>query len=136
MTTKKPRVDKRKNVWKVAEILAINPNKTQREIAKETDLSLWAVNNSIREVEQSWTKDPTIRYIVDWAKHRIQRVSAIFDRWIDQIEEKQKLENKDMSLMKDIVKDDITRVTVLWGDLTKEDWTLKQIQEININIWN
>lgn len=37
-----PRVDKRINVWKVAEVLAENPNKTIREIAEETDLSVGA----------------------------------------------------------------------------------------------
>jgi hypothetical protein len=42
-------------------------------------------------------------------------VSNIFDRYIDQIEKEEKLENKDISLAKDIVKDDMARVTVLGG---------------------
>lgn len=133
---KKPRVDKRKNVWKVAEVIIENPNKTVREIAKETNLSVWAVHNSKKEVEQSWTKDPTIAYIVGSAKLRIERVSGIFDRRIDQIEEKQKLENKDIALAKDIVKDDMARVSILWWDATDNEWWLKAIQEITINIWN
>jgi predicted transcriptional regulator len=53
MKDKKPRTDKRKNVGKVAEALIKNPNKTVREIAKETDLSIGAVHNSKKEVEQS-----------------------------------------------------------------------------------
>jgi DNA-binding MarR family transcriptional regulator len=50
---KKPRVDKRKNVGKVAEALIKNPNKTVREIAKETNMSIGAVHSNKKELEQS-----------------------------------------------------------------------------------
>jgi predicted transcriptional regulator len=130
------RVDKRKNIWKVAEVIAVNPNKTQREIAKETNISLGAVNSSLKEVEQSWTKDPTIAYIVGNARERIKRVWALFDRYLDEIEEKNKLERWDMQLAKDIVKDDMARVTVLWWDVTDKDWAIKKIDEIKIIIWD
>ena len=98
MKDKKPRTDKRKNVGKVAEVLIKNPNKTVREIAKETDLSIGAVHNSKKEVEQSWTKDPTIAYIVDKSKDRIKRAQRIFDRYLDEVEEKEKLERADNSV--------------------------------------
>jgi len=39
MKDKQPRTDKRKNVGKVAEALIKNPNKTVREIAKETEMA-------------------------------------------------------------------------------------------------
>lgn len=61
-------------------------------------------------------------------------MSGIFDRYIDQIEKKAKLDNRDIALAKDIVKDDMARVTILGGNLTDEDGTLKSIQEITINI--
>lgn len=51
---KKPRTDKRKNVWKVAEVLAVNPNKTDREIAKETGIWKSTVNRAKEELGQSW----------------------------------------------------------------------------------
>jgi len=51
---KQPRTDKRKNIGKVAEVLAKNPQATVREIAQETDMSIGAVHNSKVEVEQSW----------------------------------------------------------------------------------
>jgi len=57
---KKPRVDKRKNVWKVAEILAKNPNKTEREIAKEAGVSNWTAHNAKKELLKSWKLDEFI----------------------------------------------------------------------------
>jgi len=129
MKDKKPRTDKRKNVGKVAEALINNPNKTVREIAKETDLSIGAVHNSKKEVEQSWTKDPTIAYIVDKSKDRIKRAQAIFDRYLDEVEEKEKLERADTTLVKDIIKDDLARVTVLWGNVTDESGWLTKDKE-------
>ena len=129
MKDKKPRTDKRKNVGKVAEVLIKNPNKTVREIAKETDLSIGAVHNSKKEVEQSWTKDPTIAYIVDKSKDRIKRAQRIFDRYLDEVEEKEKLERADTTLVKDIIKDDLARVTVLGGNVTDESWWLTKDKE-------
>lgn len=129
MKDKKPRTDKRKNVGKVAEVLIKNPNKTVREIAKETDLSIGAVHNSKKEVEQSWTKDPTIAYIVDKSKERIKTAQAIFDRYIQESANKETLEKWDITLVKDIVKDDLARVTVLGGNVTDEQGWLTKDKE-------
>lgn len=119
-----PRTDKKKNVWKVAKELIKDPHATVREIAKKTDLSVWAVHNSKKELEQSWTKDPTITYIVNASKKRIERAQRIFDRYLDEIEEKKKLEKWEVSLAKEIVKDDQARITVLWWSVTDEWWWL------------
>ncbi len=53
MKDKKPRTDKRKNVGKVAEKLIENPNKTEREIAKETWLWKSTVNRAKQELGQT-----------------------------------------------------------------------------------
>lgn len=121
---KQPRTDKRRNVGKVAEVLAKNPQATVREIAQETNMSIWAVHNSKVEVEQSWTKDGTIAYIVGSSKNRIKKAQEIFDRYITEVEEKEKLERSDVTLVKDIVKDDLARVTVFWWDVTDDNWGL------------
>lgn len=121
---KQPRTDKRRNVGKVAEVLAKNPQATVREIAQETNMSIWAVHNSKVEVEQSWTKDETIAYIVGSSKNRIKKAQEIFDRYITEVEEKEKLERSDVTLVKDIVKDDLARVTVFWWDVTDDNWGL------------
>lgn len=54
---KKPRVDRRKNVWKVAEVLAKNPNKTIREVAKEAWIGKTTAANSMKELGESWKLD-------------------------------------------------------------------------------
>ena len=129
MKDKKPRTDKRKNVGKVAEALINNPNKTVREIAKETWIGSSTVQRAKVEVAQSGTKDETIAYIVDKSKERIKTAQAIFDRYIQESSQKETLEYKDVTLVKDIVKDDLWRVTVLWGNVTDESWWLTKDKE-------
>jgi len=133
---KKPRVDKRKNVWKVAEVLAKNPNKSIKEIQKETNLWVWTIHRAKEEVEKSGIKDETIAYIVHSSKERIKRAVAIFDKYLDQVEEKDKLDRADIALTKDIVKDDMARVNIFWWDVTDDEGWLKAIQDITITIWN
>lgn len=129
MKDKKPRTDKRKNVGKVAEALINNPNKTVREIAKETWIGSSTVQRAKVEVAQTGTKDETIAYIVDKSKERIKTAQAIFDRYIQESSQKEILEYKDVTLVKDIVKDDLWRVTVLWGNVTDESWWLTKDKE-------
>ena len=129
MKDKKPRTDKRKNVGKVAEALINNPNKTVREIAKETWIGTSTVQRAKVEVAQSGTKDETIAYIVDKSKERIKTAQAIFDRYIQESSQKEILEYKDVTLVKDIVKDDLWRVTVLWGNVTDESGWLTKDKE-------
>ena len=129
MKDKKPRIDKRKNVGKVAEALINNPNKTVREIAKETWIGTSTVQRAKVEVAQTGTKDETIAYIVDKSKERIKTAQAIFDRYIQESSQKEILEYKDVTLVKDIVKDDLWRVTVLWGNVTDESGWLTKDKE-------
>ena len=129
MKDKKPRTDKRKNVGKVAEVLIKNPNKTVREIAKETWIGSSTVQRAKVEVAQSGTKDETIAYIVDKSKERIKTAQAIFDRYIQESSQKEILEYKDVTLVKDIVKDDLWRVTVLGGNVTDEQGGLTKDKE-------
>lgn len=124
---KKPRVDRRKNVWKVAEVLAKNPNKTIREVAKEAWIGKTTAANSMKELGQNGTKDPTIAYIVGSSKGRLQRSQGIFDRWLDQIEEQDKIATKDIVVVKDIANDDMKRVTVFGGSVTDDNWGLNNV---------
>lgn len=59
------RVDKAKNIAKVLKEVINDPLLTQREIAESTNMSLWAVNSNLKEVEQIWTKD---KAIIDFVK--------------------------------------------------------------------
>ena len=54
------RTDKANNVAKVLKEVINNPLQTQREIAENTWISLWAVNSSLKEVEQIWTSEKIV----------------------------------------------------------------------------
>ncbi len=123
---------KPKNVWKVAEILIENPNATQREIAKKAKLAQNTVIKAKEELSQNWTKDKEIAYIVSAAKLRLQRISNIKDRYIDQLELSDDLWTKEVDLANKLWQEDIKLVTVLWWDVTDKDWWLKQSIEIKI----
>lgn len=129
---KKIRVDRKKNVWKVAEVLAKKPHATTKEIKELAWVSQWTVHNATKELELSWTKDPTIAYIVGSSKNRLKKVQAYFDRYLDESLEKQSLDLNDAKVIKDIAKDDLQRVTVLWGNITDEFWWLKDLTEMSI----
>ena len=156
---KKPRTDKRKNVWKVAEVLATNPNKTEREIAKEAWVSNWTAHNAKLELEQTWAKDATIAYIVWASKDRLKRVSKVFDQIVKDAEEelfekdgsrkfvemetksweivmaKTQLPIKEKVLLKDFSRDDMARINVLWGSITDDQWWLVWLDAVLSSIW-
>ena len=125
MEKKKPRVDRRKNVWKVAEVLAKNPNKTVRELAKDTKIWKSTTARAVKELGQTGTKDPTIAYIVGSSKNRLKKVQSFFDRLLDESLEKEKIALDDAKVIKDIAKDDLARITVLWWDVTDDQGWLK-----------
>lgn len=125
MDKKKPRVDRRKNIGKVAEVLAKKPHATTKEIKEMAKVSQWTVHNATKELELSWTKDPTIAYIVGSSKNRLKKVQAFFDRYLDESLEKEQIDLNDAKVIKDIAKDDLARITVLWWDVTDEFGGLK-----------
>lgn len=142
---KKPRVDKIKNVGKVAEALIENPNKTDREIEAETWVSKSAVNRAKWELGHSGAKDETIQYIVKSSRDRLKDISKIFDHQIREVKRKViesdegdvviykewvTIDNKTLTLLKDVAKDDQARITVLWGGVTDKDWWLISIQDL------
>lgn len=127
---KKPRVDRRITIGKVAEVVAENPNQTVREIAKVAWLGKSTVARNVVELGQSGTKDPTIAYIVGSSKERLKKVQAYFDRYLDESLSKEKLGNDETKIITNIVKDDLARITVLWGTITDEEGGLKHIESM------
>ena len=115
-----PRVDKKKNIWKVANILIKNPHATEREIAKKVWIGNWTVNRAKKELEQTGAKDPVIAYIVWWAKERLKKINDVLNRFVDESCSKEQLNRSDTALIKDIGKDDLQRITILWWNATDE----------------
>lgn len=118
---------KAKNVWKIAELKAKNPHLNQRELAEQAWIARNTVIKAEKELSQNWSKDDTIRYIIDESKNRIKRVQRIFNRYLDEVEEKEKLDRADISLTKDIVKDDMARVAVFGWEVTDDEWGLRDL---------
>lgn len=131
-----PRTDKKKNVGKVAEELVKNPHATIRELADETWLSVWAAHSSKKEVEQSWTKDWTIAYIVGKSKDVLKWISDINAAFVDNVKKKlddgEKITREEFKDVNSIANDELKRITVLWGDLTDDDWWFKAADEKQI----
>ena len=124
---------KARNVWKVAEIKAIDPNATYREIQEKTWLHPNTVLKANIELKQNWSKDETIAYIVGSSKDRLKRIQGIMNRFIDETEAKEELSRWDTALIKEIAKDDMARITVLWWNVTDENWGLKSIQDLTFD---
>ena len=125
MSEKKPRVDKKKNVAKVAAILTKNPHATEREIAEATWMGNGTAHRAKEELEKSGAKDETILYIVNWAKSRLKKIDDVLNRFVDESVAKDELNRSDTSLIKDIANDDLKRITVLWWNVTDKDWWLR-----------
>lgn len=117
---------KRKNVWKVAELKIKNPNITYREIKESTWLAQNTINKANKELKQNWTKDETIAYIVGSSKDRLKRIQMVLDRFVEESEAKDELQRWDTALIKEIAKDDLQRITILWGAVTDPEWWLKE----------
>jgi hypothetical protein len=56
------------------------------------------------------------------AKTRLQRISNIKDRYIDQLELTDDLWTKEVDLANKLWQEDVKLVTVLWWDITDKDW--------------
>lgn len=127
---KTPRVDRRITIGKVAEVVAENPNQTVREIAKKAGLGASTVSRNTRELAQIGTKDETISFIVGKSRERMKKAQAYFDRYLQEAIEQDKLGNDQTKIIKDIIKDDLARITVLGGNITDEEGGLKHIENM------
>ena len=127
---KKPRVDRRITIGKVAEVVAENPNQTVREIAQKAWLGKSTVARNVNELGQLGTKDETIAFIVGKSKERMKKVQEYFDRYLEESLEQERLGNDQTKIIAGIVKDDLARITVLWGNITDEEGGLKHIENM------
>lgn len=119
MTEKKMRVDKRKNVEKVAKEKLKNPLKSQREIAKETGMSLWTVNASLKEVEQIWNKDERIIALTDTDFNIVKLAQQRIQEKLNDEAEMKKTRIGEIST---VAKDSAARYTIFRWDLTDKEW--------------
>lgn len=114
------RKDKVKNKAKITKEILNDPLKTQREIAKDAWVWLWTVNRTVKELEQTGTKDPRIIGICDtdldivtlWQEELLRRLQEAPD----------KMSTRDIvSTMDTWTK----RYTIFKWDITDSEWWMK-----------
>ena len=59
------RVDKAKNIAKVAKVVLKEPLLTRDEIAEKAWVSTWTASNMLKELDGNWPKDPRIIWLTD-----------------------------------------------------------------------
>ena len=114
------RADKKANIAKVAKVALWNPLASQREIAEETWLSLWNVNDKLNKLEQ--TKDDRIIWLTDKDFELMEIIQKRkFERMIDK---ERPVNDNDMNNWDKEAK---ARFTLFRWDATDEQWGLKEV---------
>lgn len=88
MEEKKPRKDKQFNRAKVIAALVNNPLATEREVSKETGISVWSAHNHVSELEQNWAISKVIDLIIDSDTKITQKWQSILLNRMDKEPEK------------------------------------------------
>lgn len=123
------RVDKAKNIAKVAKTLLENPLQTEREIAEQTGISNWTAHNIKWELEQIWAKDDRILWITDTDLSILTIGQREIERRLNDKEEVEKMRTVEIS---QVIKESTARYTLFRGNATDNEWGLKQIESIDI----
>lgn len=124
-----PRVDKQKNLSKVATEYISNPLQTEREVANNTWVSKSSVNRLKNELGQIGAKSSDIQLICDKDKENVMLWQAELNRRLQ--EQPSKLKTNDIvQIMNEWTK----RYALFKSDLTDENGWLKKIDWIKIEI--
>lgn len=118
------RVDKLKNKAKVLKEVITNPLQTQREIAKKVGKSVWNVNRHIKEVEQSWTKDPRILGITDTDIEIVTLAQQEIYRRMWDAKELKKMRTFEIA---QTAEKSERRYQIFRGDITNKEWWLDNL---------
>ena len=119
------RIDKEKNINKVAVALLNNPLWTQREIAKSAWIPLSTANRAIHEVGQSGTKSETIEEIIS----NDTEITRLWQKILVERMRDDKINNRDILTAVDQA---AKRRSIFIGNLTDEDWGLKDTKVMSI----
>lgn len=119
MTEKKMRVDKRKNVEKVAKARLSNPRATTREIAEIADVDHTTVSRLDREIPQIATKDERIITLTDTDFNIVKLAQQRIQEKLNDEAEMKKTRIGEIST---VAKDSAARYTIFRWDLTDKEW--------------
>jgi len=115
------RAESKINKAKVAKSVLTKPLQTQREIAKDTWVSLGTVNSKLNQLELEGGKDPRIQWIIDADLDIIITGQWIISERLQDEEEKKKISARDIST---IIRENTARYTLFAWNTTDEKWGL------------
>lgn len=123
------RSDKAKNIAKVAKLALENPLASQREIAEETGLSVWNVNDKLNKLEQEGKKDDRIIWITDKDLSILTIGQREIERRLNDKDEVEKMRTVEIS---QVIKESTARYSLFRWSATDNDWGLKETVTIEI----
>lgn len=123
------RADKAKSLSKVAVSVLKDPLQTQQEIAESTGLSIWNVNDKLKEIEKQGWKDPRIIKITDKDLDNVETMQAII---AEKLKDKSILNDTKITELAQVMKEATSRYTIFRGTATDDQWGLKNIDSIDI----
>lgn len=116
------RSDKKTNIAKVAKAVLENPLASQRDIADETWLSVWNVNDKLNKLEQEGKKDDRIIWITDTDLSILTIGQREIERRLNDKEEVQKMRTVEIS---QVIKESTARYSLFRWNATDNQWWLK-----------
>ena len=117
------RADKKKSLSAVAKELIRNPIACQREIADNTWLSLWCVNDKVKELELIGWKDPTIIYITDKDLSIVTIGQREIEKRLSTRDELEKMRTVEIS---QVIRESTARYSLFRWNATDKDGWLKE----------
>lgn len=126
------RVDKQKNIAKVAKELLTNPLQTEREVAENTWIWRWTVNRAKQELEQNGAKDDRILWITDTDLSIVTIGQREIEKRLNTKEELEKMRTVEIS---QVIKESTARYSLFRGNATDEQWGLK-LPDVTFQIIN
>lgn len=126
------RIDKAKNIAKVAKTLLENPLQTEREIAEDTWIWKWTVNRAKQELGQIGAKDDRIIWITDKDLANIEAMQEVVSRKIRNPEEMDKTRIWELA---QAMREATARYSLFRWSATDEKWWLK-FSKIEIEVMN
>lgn len=123
------RADKKANIAKVAKVVLENPLASQRDIAEETWLSVWNVNDKLNKLEQEGKKDDRIIWITDKDLSILTIGQREIERRLNDKDEVEKMRTVEIS---QVIKESTARYSLFRWNATDSEWGLKDTVTIEI----
>lgn len=131
--SKPKRTDKIKNLKKVWAVILKDPLKTDREIEKELGIWKSTVNRAKQELGHIGAKSKFVLEVLEKDKNIIMTGLDIIKK---KLENKKEVKKMKVSEVSQVIKENTTRYSMFAWEMTDDEWWIKSLTDININIWS